>query len=108
LADQNIVAFASSTTKEPAWQGRPFPAGLFKTTCRIPGDLLNSGLHRIRLRVVERGQFILDYQDVLTFEVGDSVERRGKYYGKRAGIVRPLLDWSTEFVEDLADKKIDI
>ena len=99
MNEQNVVAFASSTMKEPLWQGRPFPVGVFHSTCRVPGDLLNTGMHRVRLRVVEKGRIIYDHEDVLIFEIWDSIERRGAWFGKRAGVVSPLLDWTTELLE---------
>jgi lipopolysaccharide transport system ATP-binding protein len=99
LTEHNVVAFASSTMKESRWQGNPFPVGLYRSKCYIPANLLNAGSHRVRLRIIDNGRMIYDGHDILTFEVLDSVERRGNWYGKRAGVVRPLLDWTTEKID---------
>lgn len=95
--EQGIVAFGTGTAREPMWHGRPFPAGLFRSVCHVPGDLLNSGMHRVLLLIVKnQGSIIYRHQDALTFEVLDSVETRGAWYGKRVGVVRPMLEWTTE------------
>ena len=36
--------------------------------------------------------------DVLAFEVRDSVDLRGEWYGRWPGVVRPQLAWETELV----------
>jgi hypothetical protein len=42
--------------------------------------------------------YMLD--DVLVFDVEESVEGRGAWYGKLLGAVRPNLKWETEFLSD--------
>jgi hypothetical protein len=44
--------------------------------------------------------------DALLFEIHDSHDRRGVFYGKIAGVVHPLLRWTTEMVE--SDEKITV
>jgi lipopolysaccharide transport system ATP-binding protein len=100
FTEQGIIAFGSSTGKEKKWGGRPFPKGLFRSTCHIPGDLLNSGMQRIRLLIVrDEGTILHRHEDILSFEVLDATERRGAWYGKRVGAVRPLLEWKTEYID---------
>jgi len=98
--EKGVHVFATGPVYESVWQGCPFPAGLFRSVCHIPGDLLNDGTHRIQLLVV-RDQTVVIYRhdDILVFEVRDVVEMRGSWYGKWAGAVRPNLEWSTELVE---------
>ena len=86
---------------EPVWHGRAFPAGLFKSVCQIPGNLLNDGIYRLLLLVVQdQGTVIYLHEDILVFEVRDVVdENRGGWYGKWPGAVRPNLVWSTELME---------
>jgi len=98
--EQGVFVLAAAPVHEPVWHGRPFPTGLFRSVCRVPSDLLNNGTHRITLLVVENeGSIIYRHDDILTFEVRDSVEMRGNWYGKWPGAVRPNLKWSTELVE---------
>jgi len=95
--EQGVVAFGTSTAHEPEWHGRPFPVGLFRSTCHVPGSLLNGGMHRVLVLIVKnQGSVIYRHEDALSFEVVDSIETRGAWYGKRVGAVRPMLKWTTE------------
>jgi len=108
--ERGITVFNAAPTREPVWHGRPFPAGLFRSSCYLPGDLLNDGLHRILLLVVkDQGVVIFSLDDALVFNVLDSVERRGDWHGKWEGAVRPDLDWQTEYLgkKDVAQPKTD-
>ena len=97
---ENVLAFNSFPAGDSEWIGRPFPGGLFRTSCRVPADLLNDGGYRVRLMVVEdQATAILDIEDALTFEVHDVRPEGIQWYGKIVGAVRPTLDWQTEFVE---------
>ena len=76
---------------------RSYPAGLIKTFGQIPGDLLNTGVHRIELIVAQNGsEAILVCTDLLAFEVSDSLALRGCFYGEWPGAVRPNIEWTTE------------
>jgi lipopolysaccharide transport system ATP-binding protein len=98
--EEGVRVFNTGPVVEPVWYGRPFPAGLFRSVCRIPGDLLNDGTHSVQLLVIKNeGQIIFQYEDALIFDVLDSVEIRGGWLGKWEGAVRPNLEWSTELVE---------
>ncbi len=100
LNEQGITVFNTASIHEPNWHGQPFPAGLFRSAVKVPGDLLNDGMHRIMLLVVrEQSSVAFRYEDVLTFEVQDSAEMRGDWHGKWVGAVRPNLLWETELVE---------
>jgi len=97
--EQGILVFQTAPVHEPVWYGRPFPAGLFRSVCHVPGDLLNDGMHRLRLLVASDQNLVIDQDDILTFNVYDSTERRGGYHGKIPGVIRPQLIWSTELIE---------
>jgi lipopolysaccharide transport system ATP-binding protein len=100
VTEQHIVAFGTASASDPKWRGRPYPSGLFKSVCHIPGHLLNSGAHRIALLVVKDGSRVIYQQDdLVSFDVLDLSERQGAWYGKRAGAVLPRLEWTTEYVE---------
>jgi lipopolysaccharide transport system ATP-binding protein len=102
--EQGILVFNADPIDEPAWGGRDLPAGLFRDTCIIPGDLLNEGMHRVELLLVRDESVVIHSQDdLLVFDVHDSVDTRGAWYGKWPGVVRPVLAWSTELLEH-ADK----
>jgi lipopolysaccharide transport system ATP-binding protein len=97
--EQEVLVFATAPvpTSEPNWCGRPLPVGLFRSVCHIPGDLLNTGVYRVRLFFGKDAQYVVyKHEDILRFEVHDVPERRGASFGKIDGAVRPLLRWITE------------
>ncbi|MEO6457356.1 MAG: hypothetical protein ABIO92_03640, partial [Chloroflexia bacterium] len=100
LNDEGVTLFNSGPLDEVVWHGRPFPVGLFRSFCCIPGDLLNDGTHRVQLLVVrDQSVVIFSHDDILVFEVHEEAESRTFWFGKWAGAVRPRLEWHTELVE---------
>ena len=99
-AEDGYPIFNTGSGNERNWHGKPFPVGLFRSAFRIPGDLLNDGIHRVLLRIVrDQSEVIYQEEDVLVFEVADTSEGRGTWYGKWPGAVRPKLEWETELLE---------
>jgi lipopolysaccharide transport system ATP-binding protein len=101
--DQQIVAFTTgSVEKDQKWSGYLLPGGLFCSTCKIPANFLNSGIHRILLLVVQDGsKVIYRYEDIISFDVLDLTPRKDAWYGKEPGAVRPILEWTTEYIVGL-------
>jgi lipopolysaccharide transport system ATP-binding protein len=95
--ENNICVFTTTTLGEPNWHGREFPEGLFRSVCHVPGDLLNNGRYRVRIMLV-RDTSIVVYKmdDAIVFDLQDSPDRRGHWFGAMSGVVRPLLEWETE------------
>ena len=98
--EQGIMVFNALPYLERTWQGRPFPRGLFRDTCHIPPNLLNDGMHRIELMVVESDSVIYQIDDLLVFDVRDDPSSRQGWYGTWEGAVRPQLEWETERLHD--------
>lgn len=97
--EQGSLVFASASVLEPEWHGRPFPKGLFRSRCQVPGDLLNSGMHRAELLLVrDEGTVLYRHEDILVFDIQDAPEMRGGWHGAWPGTVRPNLRWETEFL----------
>jgi len=62
--------------------------------------LLKAGQYRVLLSVIKDDSYIIyQHEDALVFEVQDSAELRRGWYGEMVGIVRPLLEWTTELIE---------
>jgi lipopolysaccharide transport system ATP-binding protein len=98
--EQGIAVFNTGPVSEPVWHGRAFPAGLFRSLCYVPGDLLNEGTYRILVLIIKDLCYILHQQeDVLVFNIIDSEELRGRWYGKWQGVIRPHLQWRTELLQ---------
>jgi lipopolysaccharide transport system ATP-binding protein len=99
--DQGIVAFTSGPYPDPVLQVSP-PAGLFRSVCHIPGNLLNSGFHGVHLGLI-RGEMSATYwlNEAIGFEVVDDRERVFAWYGKEPGVVQPSLHWDTKYLAEL-------
>jgi lipopolysaccharide transport system ATP-binding protein len=99
--DEGLRLFNTVPLMEPVWHGKPFPVGLFRSTCYVPGDLMNDGTHRVHLYVVE-GESVVTFsvEDILVFDILDAAELRSVWFGKWSGSVRPMLEWRTEMLEE--------
>ncbi len=96
---EGVCVFASNSVDEPKWHGRPFPEGLFQSICHVPGNLLNDGVYRVVVMIVsDTTRVIYRHEDAVMFEIYDDANRRGDWYGKQIGVVRPQLEWSTELL----------
>ena len=90
----------SLTLREAEWNGKPFPKGLFRSSCLFPGNLLNEGVYSIRFLfgchdVVK----LFDFAEALTLTIVDTQERNVAWYGRFLGYVHPQLTWHTERLE---------
>lgn len=97
---QGVMVFNALPNREKVWQGRPFPRGLYRDTCHVPGDLLNDGIYRIELMFVESNRVIYKADEILVFEVRDDPSGRDGWFGSWEGAVRPQFAWETEQLID--------
>jgi lipopolysaccharide transport system ATP-binding protein len=97
---RNVICNALDT--DPRW-AEPQPPGEYTSTAWIPGNLLNEGLVTVDAGLASIGSPKLRPHagcvDAVSFHVQDAGEgdtARGRFTGQLQGVVRPLLDWSTE------------
>jgi lipopolysaccharide transport system ATP-binding protein len=96
-----VHIFSSLSNREPNWHGRAFPGGPFRSTCRIPAHLLPDGRFDVSAILWANNYTVYHREDfVVEFEVHESGVIRNDYFGDWLGVVRPLLDWQTERLED--------
>jgi len=82
---------------------RPVPAGLVRSWFEVPGDLLNTGTHRIAFAMEGAGGIAeLYWEDLLVFDVLDASDLRELYHRDWPGAVRPQLEWKTEQLAPLS------
>ena len=102
--EQGILAFTTGgvPSPDPAYPVWP-PVGLFRSVCHIPGNFLNSGIHRIKLMLI-RGNSADTYEmeEAIMFDVVDKTERNFAWYGKEPGVVYPRLPWEVKYLGDVA------
>ena len=67
--------------------------GRYASTVRVPGNLMNDGVYRVRVLVVIDLVAQVDQHDAVVFEVHDTA-RTIPWYGRWLGAVRPDLPWS--------------
>jgi lipopolysaccharide transport system ATP-binding protein len=101
LTEQQGVAFTSASNEEVGEAARRrSPAGLYRSVCRVPGDLLNDGVYHLKLLVLrDSSKITFRLEDALAFEVVDLGTRPGAWFGREPGAVRPRLEWQTEPLE---------
>lgn len=92
--------FPSASLAPDSWFGRPYPAGLFRSTCTLPANFLNEGLYGINVVILSQVRHIeILARQVIGFTVHDTGEMRAEWMGKWIGVVRPRLSWRTDYLE---------
>ena len=98
--EEGTLAFEANDL-DPNWRARPRPQGEYRSTVRIPGNLLAEGSLFVTAGLTSEGATVQFYEsDTVAFNVIDSVDgdsARGDYTGHMYGVVRPKLPWSTQF-----------
>jgi lipopolysaccharide transport system ATP-binding protein len=101
---QGEIAFNALDTS-PRWH-EPSEPGDYVATAWIPENLLNEGLTTVDVAVCSLHAPKLyqhaAYYDVVSFHVFDPFEgdsARGRFGGQLRGVIRPLLDWTSERVD---------
>jgi lipopolysaccharide transport system ATP-binding protein len=96
------VLIFKTLDQDPAWRRRPRPVGRYVNTTHIPGNFLAEGSLFVGAALVTLNPIILQFneRDAVSFQVIDSFEgdsARGDWSKTLPGIVRPLLQWDTQF-----------
>lgn len=97
---------SASLTFDP-WYDKARPKGLFRSVCRIPGNLLEEGLYSISALIAGRSVTIVKHvfqKNVVSFKVVSTKAVREEYNSLGGiGTVRPRLAWSTEYKGEVGD-----
>jgi lipopolysaccharide transport system ATP-binding protein len=98
--EQDIIAFTTGNGAQIAANDAYTAAGLFRGSCYVPGDLLNTGRHRFVLVVVkDRDSVIYTHESAISFEILDQNAAEAGFYGREPGVVQPVLKWTTEQID---------
>ena len=92
--------------QDHTWRGRPRDTGRYISTAWIPGNLLSEGSMYVSpaLGTVAPRIFQFHERDAIAFYVVDKSDgdgARGDWGNRMAGVVRPLLRWSTQYSPNL-------
>jgi lipopolysaccharide transport system ATP-binding protein len=99
---EGVCAFVAAE-HDAEWKRRPRPAGRYVSTAWIPGNFLSEGAFIIgaAISTVDPLKVHFFVRDVVGFQVIDSLDgdsARGDYAGPMPGVVRPMLNWTSEFM----------
>jgi lipopolysaccharide transport system ATP-binding protein len=100
FTDQGYLAFSTSAKISGNAEVTEYSqAGLYRSVCHIPGNLLNSGPHRVNLQL-NRDHSASTYQmnEAIGFEVDDDPELKDLRYNFEPGVLHPLLPWETKYI----------
>ncbi|MEA1866699.1 MAG: ABC transporter ATP-binding protein [Thermodesulfobacteriota bacterium] len=84
------------------WRGRHRSIGRYVSTVRVPGNFFAEGTMLVNVGVTTLNPNIPQFYDAdaVAFYVVDNLEgdsARGDWHKHMDGVVRPMLEWSTEF-----------
>lgn len=101
LNDRGQCAFVS-VDQDPEWRRRSRPVGKYISTAWIPGNLLSEGMIYVSVYCITLNpdKSVFSAKSAIAFNVFDSFDgtsARGDYAKDMAGVVRPLLKWTTEY-----------
>jgi len=95
-ADGNCI-FGSLNNYEHEHYGKPLRPGIYTSTCRIYGSLLNAGRFFVTLIGFNNNwhdEFKIE--NAISFHAHDDGVIKGDYPGSYGGPIRPLLKWQTK------------
>jgi len=91
---------AANLISDP-WYDKPRPKGLYKSICRIPGNLLEEGLYSINVFIVSQSVARVkhvSHERLVFFNVIDTEAKYEEYRGLGGrGAIRHKLAWKTEY-----------
>lgn len=98
---EGISVFTSNDLSEK-WRRTPRHKGVYTSTALIPGNFLSEGNFFVNVSAATYEPLTVHFaeRDVAAFIVTDSLDgnsARGDFAGQMEGVVRPILQWETEF-----------
>lgn len=102
IYNENGTELFSTHDIKSQWRRQPRPRGTYVSTVWIPGNLLAEGSVVGNVSIMSHFPSTTLYvheESAVAFQVVDSAagdSARGDYVGPMPGLVRPLLDWTTE------------
>lgn len=111
FSEEGTHLFASHDVG-PEWRRQPRAAGRYTSTIAIPANFLSAGNLRATASVMSHHPATVTHvyvPNAIGFQVVESDEEhtaRGDYIGPIPGVIRPLLDWTTDFHESKATTSV--
>ena len=102
MNEEGVCAFMTLDL-DPTWRKKKRPKGTYVSTAWVPGNLLAEGSFFINAGMVTGEPYkVVQFweREAVSFQVIDRMEgdsARGDWAKEFGGVVRPLLNWETEF-----------
>lgn len=91
---EGVLLFVAGDSEDPAWRDTRRPAGVYRSRCRIPGMLLNSGHFSISVAADIQGSEMLFLEHhVISFQIEHTVFTKLDGASRSPGILCPSLEW---------------
>ncbi len=106
--EEGVYVFISGD-RDPRWRQRARPAGRYISTAIIPRNFLAEGSLIVGAAISTPEPLTVHFyeREAVAFQVVDSLDgnsARGDYGGPMPGVVRPLLEWTTQTFEALDEQ----
>ena len=101
INQEGVCVFVASE-HDSEWKRRPRPVGRYVSTAWIPGNFLSEGALIIGAAISTMDPVKIHFfeRDIVAFQVIDTMDgdsARGDYAGPMPGMVRPMLNWTSQF-----------
>lgn len=102
LTNEEGVIMFSTIDQDLRWHSEPRKPGRYVCTAWVPGNMLSEGMVYVlaAMRTIRRNYRPFELADAVAFNVVDKMEAgsaRGPWVGRLHGVVRPKLEWNTEY-----------
>ncbi len=99
LTSDGIVVFVAGDNEDRKWLGRLRDPGHYKSICKVPGLLLNSGVYALTVASDMRNvELLFAEENTLRFHV-EQTQVPAHSYAKPAGVICPFLEWRVSKLE---------
>jgi lipopolysaccharide transport system ATP-binding protein len=92
---EGVLIFVAGDSEDPSWRGIRRPAGLYRSSCIIPGMFLNSGRYSISVAADIQGSEMLFLEHhVISFHIEHTGCTTLDGASRSPGILCPSFDWN--------------
>jgi lipopolysaccharide transport system ATP-binding protein len=107
--EEGICIFVSNDVSRE-WRNRPREKGVYTSRVEIPPNFMAEGSFSVTIAAFTAAPYEEHFfeRDVIDFHVFDSLDgdtARGDFGGIMIGVVRPLLQWETDFRKQISGEK---
>jgi lipopolysaccharide transport system ATP-binding protein len=104
--ESGLLVFLSINNLDSEWHNKKRPAGIYHDICCIPGNFLNEGSYSVMAAVTTQPTILhaLEHAAISfhVFDPGSGGVRGDLIREWPGGVIRPLLEWKTEYVSQIS------